>query len=43
MLFLTEKLRLDGYSVVGEPRTTGDHYFESVVLDVEGNRIEIIA
>jgi lactoylglutathione lyase len=38
---LTEQLRADGYRVVGEPRTTGDGYYESVVLDPEGNRIEI--
>ncbi|MBT1705509.1 VOC family protein [Chryseosolibacter indicus] len=38
---LTELLRKDGYEVVGEPRTTGDGYYESVVLDPEGNRIEI--
>lgn len=38
---LTEKLRADGYEIVGEPRTTGDGYYESVVLDVDGNRIEI--
>ena len=38
---LTEELRTDGYLVVGEPRTTGDGYYESVVLDPEGNRIEI--
>ena len=38
---LTEKLRSDGYKIVGEPRTTGDGYYESVVLDPEGNRIEI--
>lgn len=38
---MTERLRNDGYSVVGEPRTTGDGYYESVVLDPEGNRIEI--
>lgn len=37
---LTEKLRLDGYEIVGEPRTTGDGYYESVVLDCEGNRVE---
>lgn len=40
---LTEKLRSDGVRIVGEPRTTGDGYFESVILDVEGNRIELIA
>jgi lactoylglutathione lyase len=38
---LTERLRVDGYRVIGEPRTTGDGYYESVVLDPEGNRIEI--
>jgi len=38
---LTNQLRADGFEVVGEPRTTGDGYYESVVLDPEGNRIEI--
>jgi lactoylglutathione lyase len=38
---LTEKLRADGYTVAGEARRTGDGYYESVVLDPEGNRIEI--
>jgi lactoylglutathione lyase len=38
---LTEQLRHDGHEIVGEPRTTGDGYYESVVLDPEGNRIEI--
>lgn len=40
---LTDKLRADGYQVVGEPRTTGDGYYESVILDPEGNRVEITA
>jgi lactoylglutathione lyase len=38
---MTELLRKDGYKVVGEARTTGDGYYESVVLDIEGNRLEI--
>ncbi|MEO0875018.1 MAG: VOC family protein [Bacteroidota bacterium] len=38
---LTEDLRAAGYAVVGEPRATGDGYYESVVLDPEDNRIEI--
>lgn len=38
---LTERLRSDGYDVVGEPRRTGDGYYESVVLDPDGNRVEI--
>ena len=40
---LTEEIRKDGFKVVREPRTTGDGYFESVVLDPDGNRIEIVA
>jgi lactoylglutathione lyase len=40
---LTERLRADGYTVVGEPRRTGDGYYESVVLDPDGNRVEIVA
>ncbi|MDR2238675.1 MAG: VOC family protein [Chryseobacterium sp.] len=38
---LTEALRNDGYRIVGEPRTTGDGYYESVILDPENNIIEI--
>ncbi|MCL4121350.1 UNVERIFIED_CONTAM: hypothetical protein GTU68_049814 [Idotea baltica] len=38
---LTETIRAAGYKVVGEPRTTGDGYYESVILDPENNRIEI--
>jgi lactoylglutathione lyase len=38
---LTEQFRQDGYTIAGEPRTTGDGYYESVVLDPEKNRIEI--
>ena len=38
---LTEKLRRDGYTVEGEPRTTGDGYYESVIQDPEGNSIEV--
>jgi lactoylglutathione lyase len=38
---LTESLRTAGYPIIGEPRTTGDGYYESVVLDPEGNRIEL--
>ena len=43
VISLTETLRADGYRIVGEPRTSGDGYFESIVLDVEGNRIELLA
>jgi len=38
---LTHRLAADGYEVIGDPRTTGDGYFESVVFDPEKNRIEI--
>jgi lactoylglutathione lyase len=41
VISLTEQIRRDGFSVVGEPRTTGDGYFESVIRDPDGNLIEI--
>jgi lactoylglutathione lyase len=38
---LTNRLRQDGYEVVDGPRVTGDGYYESVVLDPDGNRVEV--
>ena len=38
---LTEELSAAGLPVLDGPRRTGDGYYESVVLDPEGNRIEI--
>jgi len=38
---LTCRLDQDGYDVVDGPRRTGDGYYESVVFDPDGNRIEI--
>ena len=38
---LTERLREDGYTIASEPRTTGDGYYENVVLDPEENYVEI--
>lgn len=38
---LTEIIRKDGYTISGEPRTTGDGYYESVILDPEGNYVEL--
>ncbi|RRB07434.1 VOC family protein [Larkinella rosea] len=38
---LTNRLKADGYEIADGPRTTGDGYYESVVLDPEKNRIEI--
>lgn len=40
---LTEILRTNGFEIVGEPRTTGDGCYESVILDPDGNRVEIVA
>lgn len=38
---LTGQLKSDGYSVASPPRFTGDGYYESVILDPDGNRVEI--
>ena len=38
---LTNQLREDGYEVDSGPRTTGDGYYESCVVALEGNQIEI--
>jgi lactoylglutathione lyase len=38
---LTCRLRTDGHPVLEGPRRTGDGYYESSVLDSDGNRIEI--
>lgn len=38
---LTVRLVNDGYRRLDGPRRTGDGYYESVILDPEGNRIEI--
>ncbi|MBE6861487.1 MAG: glyoxalase [Ruminococcus sp.] len=38
---LTELLLNDGYSVVSGPRTTGDGYYESCIVSIEGNLIEL--
>jgi lactoylglutathione lyase len=40
---LTEELRAAGVEVVDGPRRTGDGYYESVVLDPDGNRVELTA
>jgi lactoylglutathione lyase len=40
---LTEALRGAGHVIQGEPRRTGDGYYESVVLDPDGNVVEIAA
>ena len=38
---LTAKMKADGYEVVSGPRTTGDGYYESCIIGIEGNQIEI--
>ncbi len=38
---LTNELMFDGCDILDGPETTGDGYYESVVLDPENNRIEI--
>ena len=38
---LTEILKHDGYEVISGPRTTGDGYYESCIIGIEGNQIEI--
>lgn len=38
---LTEQMKQDGYEVISGPRTTGDGYYESCIIGVEGNQIEI--
>ena len=38
---LTEKVRSAGYEVISGPRTTGDGYYESCIVAIENNQIEI--
>lgn len=38
---LTSKMVDDGFILASAPRTTGDGYYESCILDPELNRIEI--
>lgn len=38
---LTAELKADRYEVVNGPRTTGDGYYESCIVAIEGNQIEI--
>ena len=38
---LTKTLKEAGYEVISGPRITGDGYYESCVVGIEGNQIEI--
>jgi catechol 2,3-dioxygenase-like lactoylglutathione lyase family enzyme len=40
-LFQGMFMRQEGVAIASEPRTTGDGYYEAVILDPEGNRIEL--
>ncbi len=38
---LTRQFGEDGFEVLSGPRTTGDGYYESCIVGIEGNQIEI--
>ena len=38
---LTGLLKANGYEIISGPRTTGDGYYESCIVGIEGNQIEI--
>lgn len=38
---MTEELLSSGYEVISGPRTTGDGYYESCIVAIEGNQIEL--
>lgn len=38
---MTDKLRSANITIIGDPRFTGDGYYESVIADPEGNLIEL--
>ena len=38
----TARMRAGGCRITGEPRVTGDGYYESVVEDPDGNPIELV-
>ena len=38
---LTSQLEQEGYEILSGPRTTGDGYYESCIVTIEGNQIEI--
>lgn len=40
---MIEQFRRDGYTITGEPRTTGDGFYEGALLDPDGNHIEVVA
>lgn len=40
---LTAFLEKEGVTIAGKPRLTGDGYYESMMLDPEGNIVEIVS
>lgn len=38
---LTRILKTDGYKIIKSPRITGDGYYESCIIDPDGNEVEI--
>ena len=38
---LTRQIKEAGYEVVSGPRTTGDGYYESCIVGIEGNQVEL--
>ena len=40
---MIERFRRDGYTIAGEPRVSGDGYYEGVIRDPDGNIVEIVA
>jgi lactoylglutathione lyase len=41
VVLFTNVGRDDGFDVVSGPRTTGDGYYESCIIGIEGNQIEL--
>ncbi|ATH95133.1 hypothetical protein ACH95_20675 [Bacillus glycinifermentans] len=38
---MTRRLKEEGIRIAGEPRVTGDGYYESVIQDPDGNLVEL--
>ncbi|AAU22862.1 MULTISPECIES: VOC family protein [Bacillus] len=38
---MTSRFEKEGYQVAGKPRVTGDGYYERVILDPDGNIVEL--
>lgn len=38
---MASRLKKDGFTILSQPRTTGDGYYECAIADPEGNYVEI--